>query len=77
MSQLRTILTEEEKKFFRDEKRSIIKGFRRQMQWEIDSNVAPDRYKNWLTWRLIAMIEKIDERATMNFNTLLRVKCKK
>jgi hypothetical protein len=71
MKRIQTILQPAELKFLRDEKRSIIKGFRRVRRDDNFASIPQDGYKSWLTWRLIALIEKIDVRSCQDINVLL------
>lgn len=73
MKKIKTILTQEERAFLKTEKKSIIRGFKKVMQESGARNqLAGDEYKNWMTWRLIAMIEKVDQRSVCDINILQR-----
>lgn len=72
MKKIKTILTQEERAFLKTEKKSIIRGFKKVMRQDVRNQLAGDEYKNWMTWRLIAMIEKVDQRSVCDINVLQR-----
>lgn len=72
MKKIKTILTQEERAFLKTEKKSIIRGFKKVMRQDVRNQLAGDEYKNWMTWRLIAMIEKVDQRSVCDINILQR-----